>query len=294
MLTQDQIQSITGGTVTDGSGSKIGKVGQVYLDDRTGQPDWVTVSTGLFGTSESFVPLQGAVVEGDTLRVAYTKEQVKDAPRVDTDGHLSEEEEQRLYRHYGLDDGGTDDAYAGAGTTTRDEYAGTGPTTGDAGYAGADTSTESAGYAGPGAGGDADATGTGTGGSARTDDDAMTRSEERLHVGTERRETGRARLRKYVVTDEETVTVPVTREEVRLEREPVTDANRGDALSGRELTESEHEVTLTEERPVVEKETVPVERVKLAKETVTEEARVTEDVRHEEIDTEGTEGTGRL
>jgi uncharacterized protein (TIGR02271 family) len=115
----------------------------------------------------------------------------------------------------------------------------------------------------------------------------MTRSEERLDVGTERRETGRARLRKYVVTEEQQVTVPVTREEVRVEREPITDANRGDALDGPGISEEEHEVTLHEERPVVEKETVPVERVRLEKETVTDEEQVSGTVRKERIETEG-------
>jgi uncharacterized protein (TIGR02271 family) len=269
MLTQDQIQTISGGTVTDTAGDKIGKVGQVYLDDRTGQPDWVTVHTGLFGKSETFVPLQGASAEGDTLRVQYTKAQVKDAPRVEAEGHLSEEEEQRLYAHYGL-------TYDDAGTT------GTGAD---------DLGTTS----GVGTAGDAAATSgrrepDGDGGSRG--DDAMTVSEERLRVGTERREAGRARLRKYVVTDQETVTVPVTREEVRLEREPVTDANRDAAMSGPELTESEHEVVLTEERPVVAKETVPVERVRLSTDTVTDEEQVSEEVRHEEVETEGPTGTG--
>jgi uncharacterized protein (TIGR02271 family) len=269
MLTQDQIQTISGGTVVDSAGDKIGKAGQVYLDDQTGDPDWVTVNTGMFGSSESFVPLQGATVEGDTLRVAYTKAQVKDAPRVAADGHLSEDEEHTLYEHYGVTYGGGGDADAGRTGTD----AGTGTT-------GAPGTTGTSGTSGT----------TGTGDAA---DDAMTLSEERLHVGTERREAGRARLRKYVVTEQETVTVPVTREEVRLEREPITDANRDDALSGPELTESEHEVVLTEERPVVDKETVPVERVRLAKDTVTEQTQVTEGVRREEIDTEGTEGTGR-
>ncbi len=109
--------------------------------------------------------------------------------------------------------------------------------------------------------------------SGPTTDNAMTRSEEQLHVGTETRESGRARLRKYVVTEQETVTVPVQREEVRIEREPITDANRGEALDGPAISEEEHEVVLHEERPVVEKEAVPVERVRLDKETVTEQRR---------------------
>jgi uncharacterized protein (TIGR02271 family) len=112
----------------------------------------------------------------------------------------------------------------------------------------------------------------------------MTRSEERLHVGTESREVGRVRLRKYIVTENVTRTVPVSREEVRLEREPITDANVGDAVSGPDLTESEHEVTLHAEEPIVAKETVPVERVRLDKDTVTEQVNVNEQVRKEEVE----------
>jgi uncharacterized protein (TIGR02271 family) len=112
----------------------------------------------------------------------------------------------------------------------------------------------------------------------------MTRSEEELRVGTERRESGRARLRKYVVTEHQQVTVPVSREEVRLEREPITDGNLDDALSGPDITESEHEVITYEERPVVTKETVPKERVRLTKETVTDTEEVGADVRKEQIE----------
>jgi uncharacterized protein (TIGR02271 family) len=118
-------------------------------------------------------------------------------------------------------------------------------------------------------------------------DDAMTRSEEELRVGTTRREAGRARLKKYVVTENVTQTVPVEREEVRIEREPITDANVGRATSGPDISDEEHEVTLTEEEVVTEKRAVPKERVRLAKDTVTEEEQVTEQVRKERIDTEG-------
>jgi uncharacterized protein (TIGR02271 family) len=121
----------------------------------------------------------------------------------------------------------------------------------------------------------------------------MTRSEEQIRVGKERAETGRVRLRKYIVTEDVQTSVPVSREEARVEREPITEANRDEALSGPELTESEHEVTLTEERPVVDKGTVPVERVRLGKETVTDEQQVSEQVRKEQIETEGDTGTQR-
>ena len=130
-------------------------------------------------------------------------------------------------------------------------------------------------------------TGTGTQGhdvSGPTTDDAMTRSEERLHVGTETVPAGRARLRKYVVTENVTQTVPVSHEEVRVEREPITEANVDAAMSGPDISEEEHEVTLRAERPVVAKEAVPVERVRLSTETVTEEHEVNEQVRKEQIE----------
>jgi len=123
--------------------------------------------------------------------------------------------------------------------------------------------------------------------SGPTTDEAMTRSEEELKVGTAERERGRARLRKYVVTEQVTQTVPVKREEVRLEREPITDGNVDQALDGPEISEEEHEVVLHEEEPVVEKRTVPKERVRMEKESVTDEAQVSEEVRKEQIEAEG-------
>lgn len=270
MLAKEHIDDLLqrNGNVLSTDGDKIGSIGQVYADDDNGQPTWVTVKTGLFGTSESFVPLEGARVEGDDVVVPYTKDQVKDAPRVDTDGHLDPSEEDRLYAHYGV---GGNRTYTEATTGRDTDYDRT-----DRGVAG--------GY-------DTDARGTvGRDTSGLTTDDAMTRSEERLHVGTEREATGRARLRKYVTTENVTQTVPVQREEVRIEREPITDANRGNAMAGPDLSEEEHEVVLHEERPVVEKETVPVERVRLDKETVTDEVTVDEQVRKERIETDGDDG----
>jgi uncharacterized protein (TIGR02271 family) len=274
MITRDTIDRLvdSNANVIDSEGTKIGSLGQLYLDDRTQDPSWATVKTGLFGTSETFVPLDGATEEGGNIRVPYTKDQVKDAPRVDSGGHLEVDAEERLYSHYGL-----------AGT---EGYTTTG-TAGYTGTAGTQTGTDTGTYTGT-----ADTRGTvGHDTSGPNTDDAMTRSEEQVRVGKENRETGRARLRKYIVTENVTQTVPVSREEVRIEREPITDANVGDALSGPELSEEEHEVTLREERPVVEKETVPVERVRLDKETVTDHETVNEEVRKERIDTDGTEGT---
>jgi uncharacterized protein (TIGR02271 family) len=260
MITNEAISQLTGATVVGRDGEKLGTVGQVYLDDATGQPDWVTVKTGLFGTSETFVPLREATVEGDTLHVPYDKDTVKGAPRVDDDGHLSPAEEDELYRYYGLS------AAAGVGDTTG-VAAGT-----------ADVRSDTTGY---------DTSGP-------TTDTAMTRSEEQLNVGTARRETGRARLRKYVVTEQQTVNVPVSHEEVRLEREPITDANVGAAMEGPTISEEEHEVVLHEEVPVVSKEARPVERVRLDTETVTGEQQVTEDVRKEQIELGGDDSAGRV
>ena len=115
----------------------------------------------------------------------------------------------------------------------------------------------------------------------------MTVSEERVRVGKQRRESGRARLRKYVVTDHVTETVPVQREEARVQREPITESNRDAALTGPDISEDDHEVVLHEEQPVVEKETVPTERVRLDTETVTDQQTVAADVRKERVDVEG-------
>jgi uncharacterized protein (TIGR02271 family) len=115
----------------------------------------------------------------------------------------------------------------------------------------------------------------------------MTRSEEELRVGKMDQERGRARLRKYVVTEQVQQTVPVRREEVRVEREPITEANIDDATAGPDISEEEHEVVLHEEQPVVEKRTVPKERVRMDKESVTDEAQVSEEVRKEQIEADG-------
>jgi uncharacterized protein (TIGR02271 family) len=120
--------------------------------------------------------------------------------------------------------------------------------------------------------------------SGPTTDDAMTRSEEELRVGTRSRERGRARLRKYVVTEEVQQTVPVQREEVRVEREPVTEANVDRAMQGPEISDEEHEVVLHEEEVVTEKRAVPKERVRMTTDTVTDEQTVSEDVRKERIE----------
>ena len=261
MTSPNDAQQYIGRTAVDLEGNKIGKIGQVYLDDRTGDPLWVTVSTGLFGNRQSFAPIAGSAFDGDDVRLAVSKDTIRDAPNVDDDEHVNGDEQNALYQYYGdtISSRGTDETVS-QGQPAAVTDTGTG----------ADTVTD-----------------TGVG------DEAMTRSEERLNVGKETVEAGRARLRKYVVTENVTRTVPVSHEEVRLEREPITEANRDAAVSGEPISEDEHEVTLRAERPVVEKETVPVERVRLATDTVTEDAQVSDSVRKEQIDDVDVDNPGR-
>ncbi|MGF9759183.1 PRC and DUF2382 domain-containing protein [Microvirga sp. 0TCS3.31] len=257
-----------GQTLYSSDNEKIGKIGQVFLDDDTDRPEFLTVNTGLFGMNESFVPAAEASATGDGVRVPFTKDQVKDAPNVDVDsGHLDQSEERRLYEHYGMT---YSERSSDSGLSGGDTGLATGTTTGTTGTAGT-TGTFTEGH---------DTSGPNT-------DEAMTRSEERLDVGTTSQEAGRARLRKYVTTEQETVTVPVKKERAVLETEPITGENRDEALSGPDISEEEHEVVLTEERAVVGKTAEPVERVKLGTETVTDEETVTEEVRKEHIEAEG-------
>ncbi len=266
-LQRDELLAKRGEDLYDNNGDKIGSIEEIYLDAETGAPEWALVNTGMFGTKSTFVPLKEATEEEGSLRVPYDKAQVKDAPKMDADGELSQEDESQLYSHYGLSysesrsDSGLPEGGSGAGAGT--------------GTGGGDFSDR------PPVGDDV---------SGPETDNAMTRSEEELSVGKTERETGRARLRKYVVEDEVTETVPVRREEVRVEREPITDANRDAATSGGEITDEEHEVVLHEEEVVVDKQAVPKERVRLDKETSVEDRQVSETVRKEEVDVD--EGRG--
>lgn len=281
MISKDQLRTLRDGDLYSVDGDKIGSIEEIYLDDRTNEPEWATVNTGLFGTSQSFVPLSGATVTDDGLTVQYSKDQIKDAPRVDAGEHLGVDQEQELYRYYGVDGQGaegvaTDRTDVAAGTAA----AGTAGTAGAAGHVGdrderavADRDTADRDIADRDtADHDADAT--------------MVRHEEHLNVGTEREETGRARLRKYVDEEEQTVSVPVETESAHVVRRPVD----GEVVSdGKAFQEQEVEVDLESERPVVSKETVAVEEVGLEKETHTENVQVSDSVRSERIEVEGDE-----
>src|SRR5437868_14147160 len=127
MISRDSVQTLLGGTAYTSDGDKIGGIGQVYLDNASGEPAWVTVKTGLFGSNESFVPLAEAELTDDGVRVPYDKERVKSAPNIETERELSEQEEDELYAYYGISTMGTASGYdtgttaSGYDTRTTDE-----------------------------------------------------------------------------------------------------------------------------------------------------------------------------
>ncbi|MGW0481876.1 PRC and DUF2382 domain-containing protein [Nonomuraea sp. NPDC003214] len=262
---QTEIRSLLDCHVIGSDGQHIGKVGQVFLSDRTGEPEWVTVRTGMFGMRQTFVPLAGSRRSGGEIRAPYDKETIKGAPNVDVDDRLTLEEEAALYRYYGLQPSNI--------PTQRKPETGTG-TTGTTGTtAGRGTAAGTAAGAGQAMRGrERD----------REGDIDMTRSEEHMHVGKERREAGHVRLRKYVESEDVEETVPLAHDEVVIEREPIKDGSSMDARIG----EDEEVITLYEERPVVGTETTPVERVHVHKERVSREEKVRGKVRKEHLDVE--------
>lgn len=271
MTDSNRIEDLANATAYDVDGDKIGGVQDVYINDTTGQPDFVSVSHGLFGTGDSIVPLRGHSLKDGELHLAFSKDRIKDAPDLDENGHLTNADQEAFYRHYGLES-----------VEERTTY---------------ETGAAGAGAAGAGAAGaaatDADANGKHRADAAANTDAApaaaadgeMIRSEEQLNVDKQRVESGQVRLRKYVVHDTETVEVPVEREEVRVSREPITEADRANFTG--DIGEQEASVTLHEERVNVSKESVPVEKVSLDKDVVRDTEQVTEDVAKERIETDG-------
>lgn len=192
MITMNQTKQLLngGGNVVDADGKKIGSIGQVFADHQTGRPEWVTVTTGRFGGGQSFVPLRDADAAGGDLRVPYSEEKVQGAPRIsDSDAHLSEEEEGTLYAYYGESGAEYDTSYGVVDSDAREHeehY--------DAVHGGSVTNGEAR-----GGGEQYDAVHGGS-------DSAALGSEEQRQVGAWTYETGRTRLRRYVVTGEATST----------------------------------------------------------------------------------------
>ncbi|GAA3602598.1 PRC and DUF2382 domain-containing protein [Kineosporia mesophila] len=276
MFDKSQIASVIGQSLYAEDGTKIGKIGQVYVDEVHDQPEWVTVNTGLFGKNESFVPLAEASMTDGGLRVPYTKDAIKDAPNVSAEQHLSEAEERKLYEHYGVPyttEGSTFADVSRLGNRAGTAASGTRQPYSDEQYG---NTTDRPAYD------DGD----------RSDQGSMTRSEERVNVGTEQVQAGRARLHKWVETETQQVEVPIRTEKARLVSEPITDTNRGDAFDGPAISEAEHEVVLNTERPVVNVEAVPVERVRLDKTVEESSQTVEQDVRKERISLDDDTTTG--
>jgi uncharacterized protein (TIGR02271 family) len=268
------LADLTGRQVYDAEGNKIGTVSRIYQSNATGERAWVTVTTGLFGSKETFVPLNGAQADDKGLHLTVHKDSVKDAPRIDADGgQLSEAETAELYRHYGMTPTGiplsSGKPGAAGGTlppqrTEMGHEAGTGPAVGGKAAARAD--------------------------SGDVQRQWMLRSEERLRADIQTVETGRVRLHKHVVTTQETLTVPVRHEEVRVIREPVKPGEMGTDAA---ISDEEREVILHEDRAIAVKEIVPVERVSLDVEMIQENREISETVRHEEIDIDDNKGPRR-
>lgn len=255
MLSSDDVQQVVGADAHGSDGAKIGRIGQVFLDDHTGEPVFATVNTGLFGMSESFVPLAQASLRENRVDVGFDRDRVKGAPHVSPEGgHLSPEEEQTLYDYYGL-------SYAP-----------------DQSYAESDVVQRETTYQDGG-----ETRGSGV-------DEGMVRSEEQLRVGKRREVTGRARLRKYVVTENVTMTVPVRREKAVLETVPVGEddgVDSGDIVEGAPVPGDQPAIILREEVPVVDTVVKPVERVRLGSEEYTAEETVTGEVQKERIEVTG-------
>jgi Domain of unknown function (DUF2382)/PRC-barrel domain len=185
METINSYEGWVGTDAYDVNGDKIGTIDAIYYDDQTGRPEWLAIATGFFGLNVSFAPIAGGTVRDSKLRLPYTKDQVKDAPNIDLEeAMLTTSEEQRLFDHYGFS---WDARRYGVGERFDSEY---------------DVATQPT--------------------RTEAEDAETTRSEEQLRVGTEKVAIGKARLRKYVVTEDQDVTVPMTRQGVRVERQPIT------------------------------------------------------------------------
>jgi stress response protein YsnF len=272
MLSDREVSAAVGATAYDADGDKLGTVEHFFVDDRTGEPSWVALMTGLFGTRTSIVPVQSAGFADGRLVLPVTRDAVRAAPDVGRGGHLSPDDEAQLRRHYGLEAGGTGEP-AGTPDDTARIPAGAAPDRAAPDRAAPD-GEPSGRHAAPG--------------TPDRSDGGMVRSEERLAVGTERVAATRVRVVKYVVTEEVTLTVPVRREEIRIEEVPLDapDPGPGESLvdSGPAGTGGlPEEIVLHTERPVVSVEVVPTERVRLRTEVVEGHETVSGPVQREQI-----------
>ena len=274
MADYNRIEDLANATAVDVNGEKVGDVQDVYVNDTTGQPDFISVNHGLFGGGTSIVPLRGHSLRDGELHLAFPKERIEDAPDLDENGHLTTEDQEAFYRHYGLTDVQDVTTYE------------TGAAYGAPAAAGAAGAGAAAGYAADERRDEVVDTDRREFADHADHDDELIRSEEQLNVSKDRVESGQVRLRKYVVNETETVEVPVEREEVRVVREPISEADRAN-YANEQIGDAEASVTLHEDRVNVSKESVPVEKVSLEKDTVQDTERVSEELRKERFETEG-------
>ena len=237
-------------TVYDPDGDKIGKVDDLFVDEND-QPEYIGVKMGFLGTRSTLIPWQMVEVrdEESTLIVSADDAHVKDGPTFDDDQDITPEFEGEVYSYYGLQQSGSAEergSYAETETTT---------TTAD----------------------------TGVEAGVATDEDELRiqRSEEELAAGTREREAGQVKVRKRVRTDREQIEVPTRHEEVTVERVPV----EGEATEA-QIGEDEVVVPVTEEEVVLEKRAVAKEEVRIRKDVVEDTEVVEEDVRREEVEVE--------
>jgi len=266
-------------TVVDESGSKIGKVDDLFLDE-SAQPEYFGVKMGFLGTSSTLIPADITTIDNEQgfIEVSQTKDAVKDGPAFNDDREITPEYENEVRSYYGL--GSTESSGSYEETNGHSGADTTGST--DAGTVGAGMSmgdTETGEFREH----DRNQEGLSQPGSDLEDEDELRvqRSEEELVAGTREREAGSMKVRKRVRTDRERIEVPTKHEEVSVERVPMS----GEA-SEAQIGEDEVSVPVTEEEVVVDKRAVAKEEIRIRKDVVEDTEVVEEDVRREEIDVE--------
>jgi uncharacterized protein (TIGR02271 family) len=258
--------SCVGRELVDRMGHLVGRIEALFTDD-IARIEWAEVRVGLCSTRRFMVPMAQARPLGERLRVPFDKERIVRSPRHELDGAAGQATEPRLLRHYGEEP-----------STVPVERA---PESGVA--HGSDTEAAAAAKEPP----SNESVQVGRQERDSTTVGAMTRSEEELRIRTVRRVRGRVRVCKYVVTEEVQYTIPLRREEIRIENMPIGDEDIAPGAGGSAALSGEHEIVLHEEVPVVDKRVVPRERVRVSKEAQIEEAQVTEELRRERIEAEG-------
>ena len=263
--------------VYDQSGSKIGKVDDLFVDE-SDQPEYIGVKMGFLGTSSTLIPWEAVSStddEGRAITVATDKDTAKNGPAFDDDREITPEFEQQVYSYYGLSRSSGSESSGSYGSYYSEEST-------DAGTVGPGMSmgdTETGEFREHAV--NDEGVNQSQGDDLEDEDELrVQRTEEELAAGTREREAGALNVRKRVRTDRETKEVPTRREEVTVERVPVEEGTATEAQIG----EDEVSVPVTEEEVVVEKRPVAKEEVRIRKDVVEDTEVVEEDVRREEVD----------